>query len=1222
MTDEWWPEGYDDPAFQVQRQVYGTAIGGDYVRGSEGFYTSHGYLTGTVGSATTPDPGPLPDEFTLVYKVRGPTGGAQNVIAAQWTSSPNMAYMFQRTVGSTNHGFWYSLDGTAVVQRSAPGEAITPTADQFLAMSISRTQFLNRPWSSTNGTGWTPVNAGVTSAPLATPFVDATGVLRIGARITNTEPWNGRIYWVELRTGLDPAAGTVLWRFDADEYPGTGTTWTDPRGRAWTLTTASAITPAVWSPLAQTAVRYSTEVGTLASVGSRSILHVSPISHDTVSVEWGWPLAPNDTWLEMSIVRSAFGRPSTPNDGQTIYRQLRATFINPLYPSADGKAKPLIEPPIVLDQSLPPGRWYHYAVFFKVSPVEWVRGMVDSCLLPRDLQHDEYLWNNVPPYYRWVDGESGQQVGMLRQFLNVFGFELDQAREFVESWQHLYDIDWSPIRLLRQLGPNFGVPYESGIGDIRYRSLMADIGHLYKTRGTVPSLELLVGNMSKYTCRMKAGDSLLLRPDDGDFYTGIGSWAGLHPDTAVSGQTLLAPDKVLLDKTSPGEVTPPAGRGAMKVWTASADATGKILVALGDGVRYPANDANPNTDLEILPKQYGIPAQPGVSYGFSFKVKLTTAPTTVEGCLLFFDEDGTARDMISMQRSAPVGLSDTNWHDFYVKAQAPAGTVFVVPGILFTSRPASATAIPIYIAAAMVYVAGGAGEALVLPPDRYLTMGDPGEVIGAKDPAGHPTFDPFLLGSSVAAVSSAGTGPTGISIFTDFFRQQLFANLALMTGKQIQIVYFSKYAAFTDSQDPRYTAVRTITDLQNVLGWGAPLPATTAHTVSTTDVGNSRYVIDSNPHLNAAGWADTNVVVAAVILKGSYGGVTDPIIFITDSPFGGGTVMRQDDSLVALPAANISNLAWIFGWQTPAAGATQVLPTGGTLSVLKAPPDYEYSHQQHIWMYPQRINFLANPSFELGTGHWRSSGALTRVSGGAPGGGVWEGRVTGSSKLVLESNTFPSKVGAVSSDTWTIQAMIRGTGRVRIGLVSWEADYASTNADWGPTTEVWDLPANGWLHVYAMRRVGEGSTAMVRIECDGTVMNLDNLLCEPEWLPDWPYFDGDTKYGALDDYSWYGGKVRQGATYSLWYNHRRAVVGRLFAWNISDSDFTVTDEEVEAQGYVYKWVPAGVRVIPHMDVLSVGDPQSPIPAVTGTVLPVSTGPSDKQGVPNAWTGVV
>ena len=56
-----------------------------------------------------------------------------------------------------------------------------------------------------------------------------------------------RIYSVEARSGLDPKAGTVLWRFDANDYPvtGGGMSYTDPRGRVWNINTAGAIIPKV-----------------------------------------------------------------------------------------------------------------------------------------------------------------------------------------------------------------------------------------------------------------------------------------------------------------------------------------------------------------------------------------------------------------------------------------------------------------------------------------------------------------------------------------------------------------------------------------------------------------------------------------------------------------------------------------------------------------------------------------------------------------------------------------------------------------------------------------------------------------------------------------------------------------------------------------------------------------------------------------------------------------
>lgn len=455
------------------------------------------------------------------------------------------------------------------------------------------------------------------------------------------------------------------------------------------------------------------------------------------------------------------------------------------------------------------------------------------------------------------------------------------------------------------------------------------------------------------------------------------------------------------------------------------------------------------------------------------------------------------------------------------------------------------------------------------------------------------------------------------AIFPSFFRQQLFLTPTLMNSVSVSVAYFAQHASFTDPYDPRYVDVRTLADLQAKLGWGTPLsPTTTPQTLGTITSGNNVYVIANNPFVNGGGWTDVPVGAAAFFINGTVGGVVNPVILITDTPFDG-SVFRAADSLTAAPNAAISNNRAILAWQTPAVGATQVLPTEGPLVQFKAPPNYEASHQEHAWLFPQRVNMLANPSFELGTNHWRTNGALSRIH--PPRDPlVWEGRVVGAAPLVLESNLFPAHL-TDRSGLWTIQLMVRGNGRIRVGLVSWESGFDETGVDWGPDTDIWTLSADGYQHIYALRRVGEATAGLVRIECDGTEFFVDELLCEPEWLPGWPYFDGDTTYGVEGDYSWYGGASRRGQSFSLWYNHRRAVIGRLFSWSISDNDFTVTDSEIEGQGFVYGWVPAGVRVIPHMDVLWVGDVQPVVPAVSGSVLAVKAWSTDALGVQSAWS---
>jgi hypothetical protein len=473
------------------------------------------------------------------------------------------------------------------------------------------------------------------------------------------------------------------------------------------------------------------------------------------------------------------------------------------------------------------------------------------------------------------------------------------------------------------------------------------------------------------------------------------------------------------------------------------------------------------------------------------------------------------------------------------------------------------------------------------------------------------------------------------SVFTDFYRTQLFASLDqtapidpsqnLMNGKSVYWVFFRNHAAFTDANDPRYAAIKTVSELAAIPGWSSALtPNSATHAIGTATAGTTTYCIDNNPYAMGGGWVSSTVTAAALVLVGTYGGTVNPIIFVTDDPFPGATVMDPDDTLIARPISVIPGNRALFSWGIFVVGSTQVAPTAtDTVAVLQAPPDYEMAYTQHAWVYPQRVNFIANPSFELGTNHWRTNGAVSRVQGtapvpAAPGGGVWFGRFTGGGTVVAESNTFPLTTKTQVQDLWTIQAMVRGTGKLRVGLISWEPEYVETISDWGPDTDVWTLPPSGFLHVYALRHAWEATTGLVRFECDGGTIEVDNILCEPDWLKDWPYFDGDSTYGARDDYAWYGGENRKGQTFSTWYNHKRAVTGRLFAWDISTSDFVITDEEVEAQGFVYKWVPAGVRVMPHLDVLFDGDIQEAIPAVAGVVTPYKSGPNDLMGVDNPW----
>ncbi len=444
------------------------------------------------------------------------------------------------------------------------------------------------------------------------------------------------------------------------------------------------------------------------------------------------------------------------------------------------------------------------------------------------------------------------------------------------------------------------------------------------------------------------------------------------------------------------------------------------------------------------------------------------------------------------------------------------------------------------------------------------------------------------------------------AFFSTFIVNRILANPDVLNPASVKMVFFRQAPRFS-TNDARYLGMETAAQLGSQIGWTPPItPPSNALVVSTRTQGTARYVISSNPFIMPGGFEPTNVAAVALVYNGTLNGVVDPIIMVSSTPFPDIPVFDNEDSVIARPdtVLGASSNRWLLNWVIPQGGATTLPLFEGPLAILKGPPTFESAHTLHAWLYPQRVNMLANPSFEGGLNHWKANGAMTRPNTAAPGGGYWSCHVAGS---VVESNMFPVTVGHGGTQ-WTIQGMIGGTGKCRVGLCSWRSEFDFLNTDWGNEAEVWELPGDGaYLHIDALRTAYDSSGyAFVRIETDGGSLVLDNMLAEPGWQPGWPYFDGDTTYGALDDFSWYGGENLKGQTYSCWYNHRRAVVGRLFAWGISDADPTVTDEEISEQGLAYRWVPAGTLVVPHLDVLYPNDLQSPVPDVSGAVTPYAT----------------
>ena len=546
------------------------------------------------------------------------------------------------------------------------------------------------------------------------------------------------------------------------------------------------------STLPHTALRYpsSGDIDALyAGEGAASaIMLARPFDYHTVEVMWRWPA--QSQWAEVALVRSTFGQPATPRDGETVFRSLRSEFDTDV-------VDVLLAPPVVYDVLLPPqipdgkggfrpgvvpnGHWYYYSLFFRTQ-IDWVLAMSDGCVIPRNYGHGDHMWNVVPPYYQWVDDNQREGAGHLRQFLNVFGFVMDNTREFVEGLLDLHDIDKTPMALLKGLGANYGLPYESGIGDIRYRGLIANAPRAQHTRGTSVGLQQVIEAVSKYQTVISDSRTIMLYPDDSDFYNSTGNWGGPHPDAVApilaqeSALTSLTWDKIYVARVNKA---PYVGRGVMRVYTAKANETADLIIAVGDSrmrndgdptiVRtdgLPIDDTHPAPDTvpavtteytDARPLEAGISVVAGLPYGFSIWIQAPEKDFSVQAVLIWIGPSGEPQEVVDVSLGVIATSSGTSWKQYIVQGSAPVAAAgvaearYMIPAVrifLRTAHTLTNRSAAIDFSGAMAYQLGDENSAVaIVPPDRYLTMGAPSEKIG-KPKEG---FEGFIIGSPESA---------------------------------------------------------------------------------------------------------------------------------------------------------------------------------------------------------------------------------------------------------------------------------------------------------------------------------------------------------------------------------------------------------------------------------------------------------------------------------------
>lgn len=291
--------------------------------------------------------------------------------------------------------------------------------------------------------------------------------------------------------------------------------------------------------------------------------------------------------------------------------------------------------------------------------------------------------------------------------------------------------------------------------------------------------------------------------------------------------------------------------------------------------------------------------------------------------------------------------------------------------------------------------------------------------------------------------------------------------------------------------------------------------------------------------------------------------------------------------------------------------------TGGNLDMVGLIPPWESAQALHLWVEPQRLNYIANPAFRSAEGgvckHWRAGGKtqtgvsftedvtqndLSVFSDGQLSGyfGGVSHPVNNGAYFVVESNLFPTQGRLYASVS--LSAIATKAGQLRVGLLCWDGTYTEqTYVSTGVRDEfpnIRTVPSDllgGSISptpVSMMFRVAPGTgEAQLRVIWipDGGFNDEDGFglmdvlvdLNESQY----EYFDGETTFTQAGDHQWHGGE--EDSHFSMWYNNFSNTEARIGGGFLADLG-------VYQRGLAEEWVANGVDVYSHWHAIAAHSP--------------------------------
>jgi len=293
------------------------------------------------------------------------------------------------------------------------------------------------------------------------------------------------------------------------------------------------------------------------------------------------------------------------------------------------------------------------------------------------------------------------------------------------------------------------------------------------------------------------------------------------------------------------------------------------------------------------------------------------------------------------------------------------------------------------------------------------------------------------------------------------------------------------------------------------------------------------------------------VEAVAFYYVGTVGGVTNPWIYILEvnDVWYPGTILSSPRE----PDGDVDTRLFSYLTATPVAG-----PAWFATLIQFGPMDWAPSRVTKIYLYPQRINWIPNPTFFGSLFGWRANAVMTR-------------EVEGDLSFLRTDagGEIQSLLVPIPNGMTTVALKVRSQG-----ATTFQAKVTMYDED-GQRSQVLSsvvaLPESpvgqaSWISLRQYIPVADrAARSALSFLVDGPI-DIDDVLWSTGYA-DFDYFDGDSLHSFPDDFLWHS---TSHASYSFFYNNRGVAHERMFGEN----------------GLIKQWIPEGARyevIYDHLD---------------------------------------